>query len=73
MGEPDSRGRRSPEPIRVLKKFYQRCSFASVRFPSSPADWFGSVNINLDGSGRVVAPEQQEFKFRLQTQNLCWW
>jgi hypothetical protein len=26
------------------------------------------VNINLDGSGRVVAAEQQEFKFQTQTQ-----
>ena len=34
---------------------------------TSPADWVTNVNINLDGSGRVVAAEQQTYKF--QTSN----
>ena len=36
-------------------------------FRASPADWFKDVNIGLDGSGRVVAPELQTYKF--QTSN----
>ena len=69
MGEPDSRGRRSPEPIPGSEEVLPADAvLLAFGFRPSPADWFGSVNINLDGSGRVVAPEQQEFKFRLQTQ-----
>ncbi|MCQ4965531.1 hypothetical protein NE652_11340, partial [Bifidobacterium pseudocatenulatum] len=33
----------------------------------SPADWFAGANIGLDGSGRVVAAEKQQYKF--QTSN----
>ena len=36
-------------------------------FRTSPADWFTDVEINLDGSGRVLAAEQQQYKF--QTSN----
>ncbi|MGI3347029.1 FAD-dependent oxidoreductase, partial [Acinetobacter baumannii] len=68
MGEPDSRGRRSPEPIPGSEEVLPADAvLLAFGFRPSPADWFGSVNINLDGSGRVVAPEQQEFKF--QTSN----
>ncbi|MCP6717478.1 glutamate synthase small subunit, partial [Klebsiella pneumoniae] len=31
------------------------------------ADWFASANVGVDGSGRVLAAEQQTFKF--QTSN----
>lgn len=68
MGEPDSRGRRSPEPIPGSEEVLPADAvLLAFGFRPSPADWFGNVNINLDGSGRVVAPEHQEFKF--QTSN----
>ncbi len=68
MGEPDSRGRRSPEPIPGSEEILPADAvLLAFGFRPSPADWFGNVNINLDGSGRVVAPEHQEFKF--QTSN----
>ncbi|MFX9250626.1 glutamate synthase small subunit, partial [Acinetobacter baumannii] len=68
MAEPDSRGRRSPEPIPGSEEILPADAvLLAFGFRPSPADWFGNVNINLDGSGRVVAPEHQEFKF--QTSN----
>jgi glutamate synthase (NADPH/NADH) small chain len=36
-------------------------------FRPSPADWFADVKIDLDGSGRVLAAEEQTYKF--QTSN----
>ncbi|MBJ7436733.1 MAG: glutamate synthase small subunit, partial [Acinetobacter sp.] len=36
-------------------------------FRASPADWFAGANIGLDGSGRLVAAEKQQYKF--QTSN----
>ena len=68
MGEPDSRGRRSPEPIPGSEEVLPADAvLLAFGFRPSPADWFGSANVSLDGSGRVVAAEQQEFKF--QTSN----
>ncbi|WP_171493411.1 FAD-dependent oxidoreductase, partial [Acinetobacter oleivorans] len=68
MGEPDSRGRRSPEPVPGSEEVLPADAvLLAFGFRPSPADWFGNANINLDGSGRVVAAEKQEFKF--QTSN----
>ena len=36
-------------------------------FRPSPADWFESQQVSMDSSGRVLALEQQTFKF--QTSN----
>ena len=33
-------------------------------FRPSPAPWFADVGINLDNSGRVLAPEAAKFKFQ---------
>ena len=68
LGEPDSRGRRSPEPIPGSEEILPADAvLLAFGFRTSPADWFTNVNINLDGSGRVVAAEQQTYKF--QTSN----
>jgi glutamate synthase (NADPH/NADH) small chain len=68
LGEPDERGRRRPEPIpgsdEVIPADVVLIAFG---FQPSPADWFGSANIDTDERGRVLAPEQQEYKF--QTSN----
>lgn len=68
LGEPDSRGRRSPEPIPNSEEILD-CDavIMAFGFRPSPADWFAQHNIALDKSGRVVAPEQQTHAF--QTQN----
>jgi len=68
LSEPDSRGRRSPEPIPGSEEILPADAvLLAFGFRTSPADWFAGANIGLDGSGRVVAAEQQEFKF--QTSN----
>ena len=36
-------------------------------FRPSPADWFADKQIDTDSQGRVVAPEQAQYKF--QTSN----
>ncbi|MCG6332357.1 FAD-dependent oxidoreductase, partial [Vibrio alginolyticus] len=68
LSEPDSRGRRSPEPIPGSEEILPAdVVLLAFGFRTSPADWFTDVEINLDGSGRVVAAEQQQYKF--QTSN----
>ena len=68
LGEPDSRGRRSPEPIPGSEEVLAADAvLLAFGFRPSPADWFTGANIGLDGSGRVIAPEQQQYKF--QTSN----
>ena len=68
LGEPDSRGRRSPEPIPGSEEILPADAvLLAFGFRTSPADWFTDVEINLDGSGRVLAAEQQQYKF--QTSN----
>ena len=68
MGEPDSRGRRSPEPVPGSEEVLAADAvLLAFGFRASPADWFASANVGVDGSGRVVAAEQQTFKF--QTSN----
>ncbi|MGE8562073.1 MAG: FAD-dependent oxidoreductase, partial [Acinetobacter sp.] len=68
LGEPDSRGRRSPEPIPGSEEVLPADAvLLAFGFRASPADWFAGENIGLDGSGRVVAAEKQQYRF--QTSN----
>ena len=68
MGEPDSSGRRSPEPVPGSEEILPADAvLLAFGFRPSPADWFAGANIGLDGSGRVVAAEKQQYKF--QTSN----
>ena len=68
LGEPDSRGRRSPEPVPGSEEILPTdVVILAFGFRPSPANWFEASTINMDGSGRVVAPESQAYKF--QTSN----
>ncbi len=68
LGEPDSRGRRSPEPVPNSEEILPADAvLLAFGFRPSPADWFADVKIDLDGSGRVLAAEEQTYKF--QTSN----
>ena len=68
LGAPDARGRRSPEPIPNSEQVLEADAvILAFGFRPSPAPWFADVGINLDNSGRVLAPEAAEFKF--QTSN----
>jgi len=68
LGKPDNRGRRRPEPIPNSEEIIE-CDavIMAFGFRPSPADWFATSDIGMDESGRVVAPEEQPFKF--QTKN----
>ncbi len=68
LGEPDSRGRRSPEPIPGSEEILPADAvILAFGFRPSPSDWFTGQGIAMDGSGRVTAAEQQTYKF--QTSN----
>lgn len=68
LGEPDANGRRSPEVVPGSEEILPADAvLIAFGFKPSPADWFGDKGIDMDGSGRVVAPEMAEFPF--QTSN----
>ena len=68
LGEPDSRGRRSPEPIPGSEQIIAADAvLIAFGFRPSPAAWFDSFDIAVDTQGRVVAPAQSTFKH--QTSN----
>ena len=65
LGEPDARGRRSPEPIPGSEQVLPADAvILAFGFRPSPAPWFAQHAIATDNSGRVVAREQQQFKFQ---------
>jgi glutamate synthase (NADPH/NADH) small chain len=68
LGEPDARGRRSPEPVPGSEQILPADAVVlAFGFRPSPADWFASTSIETDSSGRVTAPEVATYKF--QTSN----
>ncbi|HCP28971.1 MAG TPA: glutamate synthase small subunit [Pseudomonas sp.] len=68
LGEPDARGRRSPEPIPGSEEILPADAVViAFGFRPSPASWFEQHDIQLDSQGRVVAPEKSRFKH--QTSN----
>ncbi|MFA5678782.1 MAG: FAD-dependent oxidoreductase [Pseudomonas sp.] len=68
LGEPDANGRRSPEPIPGSEQVLPADAvIIAFGFRPSPAPWFAEVQVEVDGTGRVVAPEHSRYKF--QTSN----
>jgi len=68
LGEADSRGRRSPEPIPGSEEILPADAvILAFGFRPSPAAWLADKSIKMDGSGRVTAAEHQAFPF--QTSN----
>ena len=68
LGEPDARGRRSPEPIPGSEEIIPaEAVLIAFGFRPSPAAWFSDFKIDTDSQGRVVAPEKNQFKH--QTSN----
>uniref|UniRef100_UPI003F64DC6D FAD-dependent oxidoreductase n=1 Tax=Pseudomonas alabamensis TaxID=3064349 RepID=UPI003F64DC6D len=63
LGEPDARGRCSPEPIPGSEQILPADAVViAFGFRPSPAAWFEQFDIRTDSQGRVVAPEQGRFK-----------
>lgn len=68
LGEPDENGRRRPVVIPGSEEVLEADAvLVAFGFRPSPADWFEDHDIQLDDGGRVLAPEQAEYKF--QTSN----
>lgn len=68
LGEPDEQGRRRPELVPGSEEILEADAvLIAFGFRPSPADWFGSHDIQLNEWGGVVAPEQARYKF--QTSN----
>ena len=65
LGEPDSRGRRSPEPVPGSEEVLPADAvILAFGFRTSPADWFAAQQIGMDGSGRVTATIDQPYRFQ---------
>ena len=68
LGEPDERGRRSPQPIPGSEEIIEADAVViAFGFRPSPADWFSAQNVAIDDSGRVVAPARDDCGY--QTSN----
>ncbi|MCK5791341.1 MAG: FAD-dependent oxidoreductase, partial [Ketobacter sp.] len=68
LGEPDARGRRSPEPIPGSEQILDADAvIIAFGFRPSPQPWFETAGVSTDDGGRVLAPEQAQFQF--QTSN----
>jgi len=68
LGEPDERGRRRPVAIAGSEEIIPAdCVIVAFGFQPSPSDWISDNNIKLDDRGRILATNDQEFKF--QTSN----
>ncbi|AWL12976.1 Glutamate synthase (NADPH) [Saliniradius amylolyticus] len=68
LGDPDSAGRRRPEPIEGSEHILEADAvIIAFGFQPSPANWFADYGIILDEKGRVRAPANGQFAF--QTSN----
>lgn len=65
LGEPDDQGRRRPSPIEGSEEILDAdVVLVAFGFRPSPADWFEDQDVQIDESGRVVAPEKAQYKFQ---------
>ncbi len=71
LGEADSRGRRSPEPIPGSEEILPADAvILAFGFRPSPAAWLADQSVKMDGSGRVTAAEHQAFPFQTSNQKI---
>ncbi|OZB80186.1 MAG: glutamate synthase small subunit, partial [Halothiobacillus sp. 13-55-253] len=69
LGEPDHRGRRSPEVIPHSEHIIEADTvLIAFGFRPSPAPWFNQIGIETDSSGRVIA-NQSTHSPAFQTKN----
>lgn len=59
LGPPDARGRRSPQVVAGSEEVLEADAvIIAFGFRPSPAPWFADFSIEVDNSGRVVAPAE---------------
>ena len=65
LGEPDSDGRRRPQPIAGSEQIIAADAvIVAFGFQPSPAEWFDSAGVHLNDWRGVVAAEHQTYKFQ---------
>ncbi len=65
LGPPDARGRRSPQVVAGSEEVLEADAVViAFGFRPSPAPWFADFSIEVDNSGRVVAPADSEFPYQ---------
>lgn len=70
LGEPDARGRRTPETVPGTEEIIPADAvLIAFGFRPNPAPWFEQHQINIDNRGRVIAPAQAQNKHTHQTDN----
>ena len=58
LGEPDNRGRRTPQPVPGSEELIPADAvIVAFGFRPSPANWFDEYSINIDNDGRVLTCE----------------
>ncbi len=58
LGEPDERGRRSPQAVPGSEEIIAADAVViAFGFRPSPAPWFSDYGVEIDAGGRVIAPE----------------
>ena len=68
MGAPDEQGRQRPEPVSGSEHVLEADAvIVAFGFKPSPDSWLEEQGVNLDSSGRIVAPENRRYPF--QTSN----
>ena len=71
LGEPDERGRRSPQPVPGSEEIIAADAIViAFGFRPSPAPWFADFGVDIDDSGRVIAPENGKCAFQTSNEKI---
>jgi glutamate synthase (NADPH) small chain len=71
LGEPDERGRRSPQAVPGSEEIIAADAvIIAFGFRPSPAPWFAEFGVNIDDGGRVIAPEQGKCAFQTSNEKI---
>ncbi len=71
LGEADENGRRRPEVVPGSEEVLPADAvLIAFGFRPSPTPWMQEFGVELDDSGRVIAPETQQFKFQTTNEKI---
>lgn len=71
LGEPDERGRRSPQPVPGSEEVIPADAVViAFGFRPSPAPWFAEFGVDIDDGGRVIAAENGKCAFQTSNEKI---
>ena len=71
LGEPDERGRRSPQAVPGSEEIIAADAvIIAFGFRPSPAPWFADFGVDIDDGGRVIAPEHGKCGFQTSNEKI---